>query len=261
MPLKRKKKVTSKKRSSVNLASTSKNKVYMVIRRTIMVLVPVFALLAGLGILQVSLDKAPLAEELVANAETSRSLSYFFDPNAKVGTFQGTQVSIPDSLTRTLALTKTKNPVLGDSTGGEKWIEIDLTEQKLIAHDGDQIFLESPVSTGVPGRATPTGEFKVWYKIKSTKMEGGQGKDYYYLPNVPHVLFFENSEVAGFKGYSLHGAYWHKNFGHRMSHGCVNLPLDVAAMLYDWATPVVPDGKRVVRASAENPGIRIVIHE
>ncbi len=34
---------------------------------------------------------------------------------------------------------------------------------------------------------------------------------------------------------ALHGAYWHNNFGHKMSHGCVNLPLYFATWLYGWA--------------------------
>ncbi len=50
----------------------------------------------------------------------------------------------------------------------------------------------------------------------------------YYTPNVPNISYFDGDEA-------LHGAYWHHNFGHRMSHGCVNMPLDAAALVYDWA--------------------------
>jgi lipoprotein-anchoring transpeptidase ErfK/SrfK len=38
-----------------------------------------------------------------------------------------------------------------------------------------------------------------------------------------------------YQGYGLHGAPWHNNFGHRMSHGCVNLPLDAAEALFAFA--------------------------
>lgn len=58
----------------------------------------------------------------------------------------------------------------------------------------------------------------------------------YGVDNVPNVLYFSLDAEA------LHGAYWHNNFGNPMSHGCVNLPLDVAEFLYSWAplgTPVI----------------------
>ena len=60
------------------------------------------------------------------------------------------------------------------------------------------------------------------------------GNDY-DVPNVPNVLYFD-------RGYALHGAYWHNNFGTPMSHGCVNLPLGNAQWLFNWAqigTPVI----------------------
>jgi lipoprotein-anchoring transpeptidase ErfK/SrfK len=75
----------------------------------------------------------------------------------------------------------------------------------------------------------------------------------YYLPNVPYVMFF-------YKAYSLHGTYWHNNFGQPMSHGCVNLRTEDAQWLYEWSGPVVPPGKNSVRASDTNPGTLVVVH-
>ena len=63
-----------------------------------------------------------------------------------------------------------------------------------------------------------------------------------------------------YRGFALHGAYWHNNFGHPMSHGCVNEPLADAAKIFDWAGPVVPDGQNAVKATPENPGTRVYIH-
>ena len=58
-------------------------------------------------------------------------------------------------------------------------------------------------------------------------MSGGSGTDYYNLPNVPYVMYF-------YHYFGLHGAYWHNNFGHTMSHGCVNMrPIDAGA-IFDW---------------------------
>jgi lipoprotein-anchoring transpeptidase ErfK/SrfK len=49
-------------------------------------------------------------------------------------------------------------------------------------------------------------------------------------------MFFHES------GYALHGAYWHDNFGYRMSHGCVNLRPDDASWLFRWTDPVYEPG-------------------
>jgi lipoprotein-anchoring transpeptidase ErfK/SrfK len=55
-----------------------------------------------------------------------------------------------------------------------------------------------------------------------------RGPDY-YIPDVPNTMYFYGS-------YGLHGAYWHDNFGHPMSHGCVNMRLSDAAALFGWAS-------------------------
>ena len=80
-------------------------------------------------------------------------------------------------------------------------------------------------------------------------MEGGS-KDlgtYYYLPNVPYIMYFFNDQVPKWRGYGIHGDYWHDNFGNTMSHGCVNLRPDDAGLLFHWTesleTPVVIYGK------------------
>lgn len=145
--------------------------------------------------------------------------------------------------------------VLGESSPGKRWIEIDLSDQKLIAWDGDQKFLESLISSGKWGR-TPTGEFSIWSKFKYAKMSGGNKalRTYYYLPNVPYTMYF-------YKDFGLHGTYWHNNFGQPMSHGCVNLPTIVAEKLYYWTTPFAPEGRNAVTASKNNPGTRVVIHD
>lgn len=146
--------------------------------------------------------------------------------------------------------------VLGTMTadGKEKWIEVFLDEQKLRAWEGDKIVIEFPISSG-KWAPTPRGSFNIWYKTRSQAMKGGSKElgTYYFLPNVPNNMFF-------YQGYAIHGAYWHNNFGNPMSHGCVNSPLASAALLFEWAGPVVPPGQNVVRASVENPGTRVYVH-
>lgn len=150
----------------------------------------------------------------------------------------------------------TEERVLGVSQAeGEKWIEIDLSEQKLYAHEGDKIVYEFLVSTG-KWAPTPTGEFRIWIKLRYTKMSGGSKEDgtYYYLPNVPYVMFFNNA-------IGLHGTYWHNNFGTPMSHGCVNLAVPDAEKLYWWTDPPVESGKSVFHPTKETPGTRVIVHE
>lgn len=100
----------------------------------------------------------------------------------------------------------------------------------------NQSIKEYTISSGKWGR-TPTGVFKIWTKIRSQKMEGGSKltKDYYYLPNVPYIMFFYNNDYPKRVGFSLHGTYWHNNFGVPMSHGCINMKTADAAEVFHWA--------------------------
>lgn len=145
--------------------------------------------------------------------------------------------------------------VLGEATSQEKWIEIDISEQRLLAHEGDRIVHDFLISGG-KWAPTPQGEFRIWIKLRYSKMSGGSKEDntYYYLPNVPYVMYF-------YGGYGIHGAYWHNNFGTPMSHGCVNLSIPDAGVLFAWADPFVPANKSVVYSTKENPGTKVVIHE
>jgi len=140
------------------------------------------------------------------------------------------------------------------ATTYERWIDIDLSDQKLYAHEGDRVVWEFLISSG-KWAPTPTGEFRIWTKLKYTKMEGGKKENntYYYLPNVPYTQYF-------YKGYGVHGAYWHNNFGHPMSHGCVNMAIPDAEKLFYWTSPPLPQGKSVAYSSKEGPGTRVVIH-
>jgi len=136
--------------------------------------------------------------------------------------------------------------VLGDSTLPKR-IEVDLTNQHLYAFENDQLVFDYTISSGTWNR-TPTGTFKIWAKIRSQKMSGGSKEKgtYYYLPNVPYILFFYNEKTPKKVGYSIHGTYWHDNFGVPMSHGCVNMRTPEAEQIYKWAdmdTPIVIYGK------------------
>jgi lipoprotein-anchoring transpeptidase ErfK/SrfK len=205
-----------------------------------------FPLLAG-ALLLLALSSFSFTRKSVtqANACGVTSLTEIIEENPSVALFEGKEIAVP-----ALALNDEEVVVLGTSDA-ERWVEVDLSEQKLRAWEGSALFLETLVSTGLPWWPTPTGEYRIWGKFRATKMEGGSGRYYYYLPNVPYVMYFENDKIPGWRGYGLHGTYWHNAFGTQRSHGCVNLPTPIAQQLFYW-----------VSAKSEGvPGTRIVIHD
>ena len=107
---------------------------------------------------------------------------------------------------------------------GEKWIDVNLTTQSLVAYEGQRPVYWATVSTGRARTPTPTGRYRIYKKLRSTTMSGPG----YRFRDVPHVMYFHGN-------YTLHGTYWHSNFGRPMSHGCVNLRLADAQWLYEWA--------------------------
>ena len=180
-----------------------------------------------------------------------KDLSGKFEPETE-GVFLGQKVEVPGFL----ASIPSKKQVLG-TTFGPKHISVDLSKQRLYAYEGNQQIFEFPVSTGKWGR-TPTGEYKIWVKLLRTRMSGGSGNDYYNLPNVPYTMFFYNDKVPKSRGYALHGAYWHNNFGYTMSHGCVNIRPEDAGKLFEWAEPV-SEGN-VTNGTSDNPGTSLTIY-
>lgn len=116
-----------------------------------------------------------------------------------------------------------------------KHVEMDLSTQHLYAYDGQTLVYNFLISSG-KFYPTVTGTFHVYVKLLSTRMVGGNPTigTYYNLPNVPYTMYF-------YQGYGLHGTYWHSNFGHPMSHGCVNLSISDSRLLYYWidySTPI-----------------------
>lgn len=190
-------------------------------------------------------------------AECANSISCIEDltgkyEEGKTGTFMGRVVSPPVYIADSSAGTR----VLG-TTAQEKHIFVDLSTQTLNAYEGDKLVYSFPVSTG-KWAETPVGDFRIWVKLRYTRMEGGSGDTYYNLPNVPYTMFFHNSEVSKSRGYALHGAYWHNNFGYPMSHGCVNMRPEDAGVLFAWAQPAT-DGSTTYE-SKDDPGTLITIY-
>jgi lipoprotein-anchoring transpeptidase ErfK/SrfK len=145
------------------------------------------------------------------------------------------QVALRAGLAALVVLGLIASPGAADAARA-KAILVSVGQQKLWAFKGQEIVLTSYVSTGKAGFETPLGTYSILSKLPSQTMAGVIGGETYNVPDVPWVMYFTTG------GHALHGTYWHNNFGTPMSHGCVNLPMDVAAWLYDWApvgTPVM----------------------
>jgi L,D-transpeptidase catalytic domain len=128
----------------------------------------------------------------------------------------------------------------------QRWIEVRLGSQRLVAWEGKRPVFAVIVSTGKPGHVTPVGTFKIQSKQPIARMQG----DDYDVPDVPNTMYYSGS-------YAIHGAYWHNNFGTPVSHGCTNVAPNHAKWLFEWAsvgTPVVVhDGKTAIGSPDVKP--------
>lgn len=190
---------------------------------------------------------------LTQNKLTPEQLTGAYESN-RTGTYYGKTVMAPPESTDIPKVT-----VLGDTTQ-EKHIEIDLTNQRLYAFEGDRKVYDFLISSGKWGR-TPTGTFRIWTKIRYTRMTGGNKAwgTFYDLPNVPFTMFFANADYPPSLGFGIHGTYWHHNFGHPMSHGCINMKTEEVEKIYYWANPELGD-QTSIRATPDNPGTVIHIY-
>jgi lipoprotein-anchoring transpeptidase ErfK/SrfK len=137
---------------------------------------------------------------------------------------------------------------------GERWIDVDLATQTLVAYEGSHPVFATLVSTGI-GRqgtdaATPIGVHRVWVKLTSTNMSNLQNEDverHYSIEDVPYVQFFAGA-VA------IHGAFWHQGFGRVHSHGCVNVSVADASWLFSFTSPHLPSAWSAVLPSSVEAG-------
>ncbi len=208
---------THKKTAKRHHAAHTKTVGYYLKAYFVTVFVGVFVFMVGSLLFP---PQAPCANSKSCKSDLTEKIE-----NGAVGIFAGRRFIAPPI---NLATDITRVSVLGTKTPkDEKHIYIDLADQTVYAYEGKSEIFKALVSTGRWGR-TPTGNFHIWSKFRSTRMSGGSGADAYDLPNVPFTMYFYND-------FGLHGAYWHNNFGHTMSHGCVNLRQVDAETLFNWA--------------------------
>lgn len=151
--------------------------------------------------------------------------------------YVGQRLTIPGGGSSPPVTGTPSNPPSGAASPDQKWIDVNLSTQTLRAYEGNRVVYTARVSTGIARYPTPAGTFRIQRKYRYDDMTGGSRArgDYYYLPNVPYCMYY-------YAAYSLHGTYWHNNFGTPMSHGCTNLSIADAAWLFNWA----PIGTKVV---------------
>jgi hypothetical protein len=131
----------------------------------------------------------------------------------------------------------------------ERWIDIDLDAQILVAYEGDLPVYATMVSTGTKDTPTETGVYRIWRKASEADMKGLSGEDPYSVATVPWTQFYSPE-----RGLALHTAYWHDKYGTPRSHGCTNLsPVD-ARWLYFFTDPQVPPGWSMAAGAVEAPG-------
>jgi hypothetical protein len=125
---------------------------------------------------------------------------------------------------------------------GERWLDVNITKQTLVAYDGEKPVFATLVSTGEAGlddhektTATKRGIFRIHTKHVSSTMSSDEVGEEFELRDVPYVQYFE-------QGYALHGAYWHDRFGTPKSHGCINVSPEDARRLFFFTEPALPAG-------------------
>jgi hypothetical protein len=153
----------------------------------------------------------------------------------------GTELAVPCQQLRYIP-NEELTPISADVSASSKRIEISLYFQTLKAFEGDNLVLDTKISSGIPNKITqtPLGKYYVQTKMPSKHMGDGKLTSDIYayeLLGVPWDCFFQMED-----GIATHGTYWHNNFGSPMSRGCVNMRIHEAKWLYRWTTPVAsPD--------------------
>jgi lipoprotein-anchoring transpeptidase ErfK/SrfK len=114
-------------------------------------------------------------------------------------------------------------------TNNGRAIVVSISQQRIYAFENGNMVHTHLVSTGRPETPTVLGDYEVYVKFVADDMSGPD----YFLPQVPYTMYF-------YRGYAIHGTYWHSAFGRTMSHGCVNLPVHEAQWFFEFASVGTP---------------------
>ena len=218
------------------------------------------------------LTRTPAAQRITSTPTVYEAAADEATPTVVIPTATSTSTSTPTltasptrTSTPTLAPTRTMTPTLTPSPTAtpawvtakylplpldEKWIEVDLTQQRLTAYEGEDAVFATEISSGKDHTPTVLGKFRIKEK-RAAQLMAGPG---YYLPDVPWVMYF-------YARFALHGAYWHDKWGTPTSHGCVNLRIEDARWIYDWSDPPMPEGTDMLFTTNDNLGTWVLVHK
>ncbi|MFP4322128.1 MAG: L,D-transpeptidase [Anaerolineales bacterium] len=133
----------------------------------------------------------------------------------------------PDSWIRQTSVAKIVPAERPEEVKG-RWVAVDLYEQVLVAYDEDTPVFATLISSGLADYPTREGTFQSYWRLENGYMTGSEGQaNFYFLEGVPYTLYFDEA-------ISMHGTYWHDNFGYRHSRGCVNLTIMDSQWIFDW---------------------------
>jgi lipoprotein-anchoring transpeptidase ErfK/SrfK len=146
----------------------------------------------------------------------------------------------------------------GWANDGEKWLDVNVSKQVLMAYEGTTPVYATLVSTGEAGladpkttRSTARGIFRIHTKYITATMDSKVVGEEFELRDVPYVQYFH-------EGYALHAAYWHDVFGQPKSHGCINLAPEDARRIFFWTEPNVPAGWH---GASKGKGTVVFVHQ
>ena len=137
------------------------------------------------------------------------------------------------------------SPLSPDIDNADKRIVVRLNDQLVLAYEKDRLVFATRAATGGRLRSgtytTPVGDYITFHKRPTRHMAAGDlAASGFDLPGVPWVIYFKEN------GTSFHGTYWHNDYGHPRSHGCINLAPQAAKWLYRWTIPTVPPDKPMI---------------
>jgi hypothetical protein len=144
-------------------------------------------------------------------------------------------------------------PVPDDLAADERWIAVDLGQQLLHAYVGARLVRIVPCSTGIEDNTRP-GRYRIQWKRRLQTLQLKRG--HIRVEDVQWVMYYDKANSI-----AIHTAYWHREFGKRMSHGCVNVPRDDARWIYEWSSPLpAPEDSETFPHDAA-PGARVIVFE
>lgn len=132
-----------------------------------------------------------------------------------------------------------------------KHIEVDLSGQRLTAFENEKPVFSAKIASGYFEGDTPIGEFRVERKQPSRHMAARTPTTEFDLPGVPWVCYIS------WTGVSLHGTYWHNNYGTPQSHGCINLTPEASKWIYRWTEPFAIYGDKFEES---DNGTKVIVY-